>query len=148
MLPGFVSLRGLVFSPRPVVVKLPLRSPLSGTCDSFHSDDVGNLNTIVLTFTSLPTLVLLLPSTKPPRHEYTLNDTSDCADYLHSASPSRFGYIPHNTSAVYVLLACPPVLPASFSDLEFVICNLFCFALTNSSCTLICYMQLPAHFAD
>ena len=32
---GFVSLRGLVFSPRPVVVKLRMRSPLPGTATSF-----------------------------------------------------------------------------------------------------------------
>ena len=39
-LPGFVSLPGPDFSPRPVVVKLRTRSPLTGNGCSFHSDDV------------------------------------------------------------------------------------------------------------
>ena len=70
-----------------------------------------------------------------------------CQLYIRPVPP-RFGYIPHNTSAVSVsfllLFSCTPtyfvrhsVLTASSSNLEFVICNLFAL-LINSSRTSIC----------
>ena len=96
------------FSPRPVVVKLRMRSPLPGTptvslgCHNHHQP-------LFFSFYSHSSSSFPSPSFPwSPRHEYTLNDTRPSQLYSHLVPP-RYRYIPNNTSAVSVLLA--PVLP-------------------------------------
>ena len=96
------------FSPRPVVVKLRMRSPLPGTptvslgCHNHHSPQI---------FVLLPLRLFFSLYILPVCHLVTsIHSMTPRPSQLYSRLvPPRYRYIPNNTSAVSVLLA--PVLP-------------------------------------
>ncbi len=101
-----------LFSPRPGVVKLRLRSPLSGTAIRFTRMPtfVMFLPVLCLLITSTYPILSYFPFSTPPRHEYTLNGTRRCHRNP-SMWPSRYRYIPNSTSAGIDSVGYPYPLP-------------------------------------